>query len=134
MRGGALAVLAWATLNLILFIGNFIWDGKPVNAATAAFAAVITYVTGVGLWLSRREAIRRGPPEPHVEVEAVPQASLAATLIGLSIGCILFGLAWSKFLVYFGAGALLLSLGRLFVEKRSERATRRQLADEDEGP
>ncbi|MBV9196896.1 MAG: hypothetical protein JO168_22390 [Solirubrobacterales bacterium] len=132
MRGGAIAILAWATVLLVLFIGNWIWDAKPVNAATAAFAAVVTYATGVALWLARREALRPGPPAPRSEPESVPQSSLAAVLIGLSVGTILFGLAWANFLVYFGAGILVLSLGRLVLELRSERATRRRLLGEEE--
>lgn len=132
MRGGAIPILAWATLLLVLFIGNWIWDAKPVNAAEAAFAAVIVYGTGIALWLSHRESIKPGPPEPRPEAETVPQASLAAVLLGLSIACILFGFAWSNFLVYFGGGILLLSLGRLALEVRSERATRRRLLGEEE--
>ena len=42
--------------------------------------------------------------------------------IGLSIGCALFGIAWAKFLVYFGVGLLVLSVGRLVLELRAERA------------
>lgn len=124
MRGGAIPVLAWATLLLVLFIANWIWDDKPVNAATAAFAAVVIYIWGVVLWLRRREAIRRGPPEPASDTEAIPDASAAAMLIGLSVACILFGVVWAKFLVFFGAGMLLLSLGRLAQELRAERVSR----------
>jgi hypothetical protein len=51
---------------------------------------------------------------------------VAAVAIGLSVGCALFGLAWSKFLLYFGIGTLVASLGRLAVELHSERTTRRQ--------
>jgi hypothetical protein len=126
MRGGALAILIWATINLVLFIGNWIWDAKPVNAAEAGFAVLIIYATGVGLWLAGRESIRPGPPEPRPQVEAVPQASLAAVLVGLSTACILFGFAWSTFLVYFGAGLLLAALARLAIEVRSERISRRE--------
>lgn len=124
MRGGAIPVLAWGTLLLILFIGNWIWDDKPVNAATAAFAAMVIYIWAVVLWLRRREAIRRGPPEPQTEAEAVPDASAAAVLIALGAASILFGLVWAKFFVFFGAGVLVLALGRLALELRAERASR----------
>lgn len=126
MRGGAIPILAWGTILLALCIGNWVWDDKPVNGAVATAAVVIVYGFGIALWLARREAIRRGPPEPSLDPEAVPQASAAAVAIGLSVGCALFGLAWSKFLLYFGAGMLVLSLGRLAIELRSERTTRRQ--------
>ena len=123
MRGGAIAILAWATLNLVLFAGNAIWNSKAVSAAAAGTAVLIIYTLGIGVWLAGRDALRPGPPEPRSEVEAVPEASPGAVGAGLSVGCILFGLAWANFLVYFGFGALLVSLGRLVLEKRAERAS-----------
>ena len=133
MRGGAIPILAWGTLLLVLCIGNWVWNGKPVNAAAATAAVVIVYAFGIALWLARRESIRRGPPDPTTAPETVPQASVAAVAIGLSVGCALFGLAWSKFLLYFGVGTLLVSLGRLAIELRSERASRRR-GLRDRGP
>ena len=47
---------------------------------------------------------------------------MAAVGIGLSVGCALFGLAWSKFLLYFGVGTLVASLARLTIEVRAERS------------
>jgi uncharacterized iron-regulated membrane protein len=126
MRGGAIPLLAWGTLLLVLFIGNWIWDAKPVNAATAAFAAIVIYAFGLLLWLARRESIRRGPPEPRADPEEVPGHSLAAVLAGLSVAAVLFGLVWANFLVYFGAAVLLGSLGRLALELRAERQSRRR--------
>ncbi len=125
MRGGAIPLAIWGTLLLVLFIGNWIWDAKPVNAATAAFAALVIYLGALLLWLARRDAIKRGPPEPSAAPEAVPQGSLAAAGAGLAVGAILFGLAWANFLVYFGAAMLVLSLGRLALEVRAERESRR---------
>jgi uncharacterized iron-regulated membrane protein len=132
MRGGAIPILTWGTILLALCIGNWVWNDKPVNGAAATAAVVIIYAFGVVLWLARRESIRPGSPEPTAEPEAVPQASLAAVLIGLSVGCALFGVAWAKFLLYFGAGMLALAVGRLAIELRAERATRRQARGERE--
>jgi len=126
MRGGSIPILAWGTILLVLCIGNWVWNDKPVNAAPATAAVVIVYAFGIALWLARRESIRRGPPDPPAEPEAVPQASVAAVAIGLSVGCALFGLAWSKFLLYFGVGTLVAALGRLALELRSERTSRRR--------
>jgi hypothetical protein len=126
MRGGAIPIVTWGTILLVLCAGNWVWDDKPVNGAVATAAVAIVYAFGVALWLACREAIRPGPPERAKEPESVAQVSVAAVMIGLSIGCALFGLVWAKFLLYFGAGTLALSLGRLAVELRSERATRRQ--------
>jgi hypothetical protein len=124
MRGGAIPILAWGTILLVLAIGNWVWDAKPVNAGAASAAVAIVYVFGVALWLSRREAIHRGPPEPRPVLDSVPQASLAAAGIGVSLGCILFGVAWARFLVAFGIGVLVLSIGRLVLEMRAERRSR----------
>jgi hypothetical protein len=129
VRGGAIPLIAWGTLLLVLFIINWIWDAKPVNAATAAFAAVVIYAFAFLLWLARHEAIRRGPPEPSAEPQALPQMSLGAVLVGLSLGAILFGFVWAQFLVFFGIGLLLLSLGRVWLEVRAERATRAQVEE-----
>jgi hypothetical protein len=54
----------------------------------------------------------------------MPQASVAAAGIGVALGCILFGIAWAKFLVDFGIGLLVLSIGRLVLEMRHERRSR----------
>lgn len=124
MRGGAIPMLAWGTILLVLAIGNWVWDAKPVNGAAASAAVAIIYLFGVALWLSRREAIRRGPPEPRSDPDSIPQASLAAAGIGVSLGCILFGIAWARFLVDFGIGVLVLSIGRLVLEIRAERRSR----------
>jgi hypothetical protein len=132
MRGGAIPILAWGTILLVLCIGNWVWDDKTVNGAVATAAVVIIYAFGIALWLGRRESIRRGPPAPPTEPQAVPETSVAAAAIGLSVGCALFGLAWSKFLLYFGMGTLVASLTRLTIELRAERSSRRQvLRDRD---
>jgi hypothetical protein len=132
MRGGAIPLLAWATILLALFVGNWLWDQRAVNAAESALSALIIYAFGVALWLARRDSIRRGPPEAEAQTDAVPQHSLAAVLVGLSVATILFGVAWANFLVYFGAGALVLALGRLALELRSERRSRQALAGHEE--
>ena len=127
MRGGAIPLLAWGTVLLVLYAINWIWEGRAVQAAETVFAVFVIYGAGLLLWLARREAIRPGPPEPRAEPEAVPRLSLSAVLVGLSMGCLVFGIAWSKFLVYFGAGLLLASLGRMALEVRAERRSREAL-------
>jgi hypothetical protein len=42
---------------------------------------------------------------------------------------ILFGLAWANFLVYLGFALLIVALGRLAVEWRSQRASVRSMAE-----
>lgn len=130
MRGGAIPLLAWGTVLLVLYAINWIWEGKAIQFGTTLAAVLIIYAGAVLLWLARRDALRRGPPPAAPELEPVPQASTGAVFTGLSVGAILFGLVWAKFLVFFGAGTLVLSLGRLAVELRSERATRERLRGE----
>ena len=60
-------------------------------------------------------------------MEPVPTASFSAVLVGLSITCMLFGLAWSSFLIFFGGGLLLISLGRMALELRAERESERRV-------
>jgi formate hydrogenlyase subunit 3/multisubunit Na+/H+ antiporter MnhD subunit len=110
---------------VVLMVINWIWTDDAIQVGTFGFAALVTYITGALFFASRREAIRRGPPPHRAVREGVPSASLSAALIGLSAACILFGVAWSKFLIYFGAGVLLLSAGRMALELRAERETHR---------
>jgi O-antigen ligase len=130
VRGGAIPAIAWGTILLVLAIGNAVWDAKPVNGIEAFVATAIVYFVALLIWLARRDAIRRGPPRPETELEPVPQASTGAVFIAISLATILFGFAWSKFFVYFGGGILLLSLGRLAIEIRSERTTNRRVRQE----
>jgi uncharacterized iron-regulated membrane protein len=125
MRGGAIPILTWGTILLVLAIGNWVWDDKTVSGLAASSAVAIVYLFGLALWMARREALRRGAPEWRAEPESVPQTSLAAVGIGLSAGCALFGLAWAKFLLDFGIAMFIVSVGRLGLEIRAERASRR---------
>jgi hypothetical protein len=133
VRGGAIPVLAWGTLLLVLFIGNWIADDKGVNPAVAGFASGVIYVIGLLLWLLRRDAIRRGPPRPRADPEPLPTSSLGAAGLGLSLGCALFGIVWSKFLLYLGVAMFVVALGRIAMEVRAERMTRPLSRREEEG-
>jgi uncharacterized iron-regulated membrane protein len=135
MRGGAIPILTWGTILLVLAVGNWVWNGRPVGSGAASVAVLIVYGFGVAVWLARRrEALRRGPPEARTEPETVPETSLAAVGIGVSAGCALFGLAWAKFLLDFGIALFIVSVGRLVLEIRAERASRRAAVGEWERP
>ena len=131
MRGGSIPLLAWGTLLFVLFVGNWIWDDKPVNAATAAFAAIVIYGWAAAVALrSGRRALRRGPPEPDSTPQALPQASTGPVIAALGLASFVFGFTFSSFLIYFGAGLIVIGVGRALVEVRAERATRERVMRE----
>jgi uncharacterized iron-regulated membrane protein len=130
MRGGALPLLAWGTLLLVLFSINWIWEGRLIQVGTTTFAILIVYGSALALWWRRREAIQPGPPPAEIAPEALPSASAGAVIVGLAVACVLFGLVWAQFLVFFGLGMLALGLGRVTLERRDQRRARaRTLAD-----
>jgi hypothetical protein len=124
VRGGAIPLLAWGTILLVLYTGNWIWEGRPIQVASMVFAILVIYGGAAILWLLSRAALKRGPPPPQPELDVVPEASTGAVLAALGAASILFGLVWALFFVYFGAGLLLAALGRLALELRAERRTR----------
>ena len=124
MRGGALPLLAWGTLLLVSFSINWIWEGRLIQVGTTTFAILIVYGTALVLWCRRREAVRPGPPPVETVPEALPSASAGAVIIGLAVSCVLFGLVWAQFLVFFGLGMLALGLGRVTLERRDQRVAR----------
>ena len=50
------------------------------------------------------------------------------------IRSILFGLVWAQFIFFFGIGLFVVGLGRLAIELRSERASRRAMVDRAAAP
>jgi multisubunit Na+/H+ antiporter MnhC subunit len=122
VRGGAIPLLAWGTLLLVLYIGNWVWDGTGVNPAVTGLAVLLIYAGAVALTIrAGRRAGQTGPPEPERRPRAEPQASTGAALAALALASIVFGFTFGSFITYFGAGLLLIALGRLVVERRAQR-------------
>ncbi len=131
MRGGAIPLLAWGMLLAILGAINWIWTGDAIQVGTFAFAVLAVWAgAGLLIALAGRVALKRGTPEPSPGPEAVPQASLGAVLAALAVSSILFGFVFGTFPIYFGAGLLIVSIGRLTIERRAELRTRRRVARE----
>ena len=122
MRGGALPLLGWAALLAAFLAVNWIWTDDTIQVASFGFAVLITLVVAGYLALdSHREALRRGPPPPAAGPEAVPAASLGAALAGIAVAAVGLGLAFGRFLVFFGLGLLIVALGRLVGEVTAQR-------------
>jgi len=129
VRGGAIPLFSWGTLLLVLLIINLIWAGSQIQSEMFAFAVTAVYATALALSVARPESLRRGPPVRESAPEAVPRTSLAAMALGISMGAMMFGVVFGKFLVFIGGGVWLLAAGRLVVEVRAQR---RSLRGEEE--
>ena len=111
MRGGAIPLLFWALLLALSGTLNAIWAGITIQTATFGAAVIATLVTAAALLARPR---RRG-------AEAVPRASFAAAFTAVGLAVLLFGLTFGHFLIYFGAGMILVGLGGLLRELRAQR-------------
>ena len=47
MRGGSLPLLVWALLLLLLYLGDWIYEGAPTQAAASAGAVAIIALWGL---------------------------------------------------------------------------------------
>lgn len=121
MRGGAIPVLLWAGLVLILLAVNAVWTTDRIQILMFGFAVFVLLAAVIGLWLSHRQALRKGPPSLRTTPEAVPATSLAALGLGLSTAAMLFSVVFGKFILFIGAGVWVVSAGRLWVEVRAQR-------------
>jgi hypothetical protein len=126
VRGGALPVLAWSAILVLLYAGNWVWSGKSVEVFETCFALAAIVLFALLLAALNRAAVHRGPPEPTPGVEPIPEFSFGAIGAALAIGCAALGAAFGHFLIYFGAGLFVVSLARLAQELRSSRLTARR--------
>lgn len=132
MRGGAIAPLVWSGLLIVMMVINIIWTaGNLIQASTFAFAILMVWLLGLALLrLSPREALRKGEPQLRTEPEALPSASAAAAMAGVGLGAFSFGWVFGGFWIYFGAGIVVICLGRLILERRAQHAAYRRYLDE----
>lgn len=122
MRGGAIPLAVWGLVLAVLFALNVVWTGKGLNAAMAAFAVVATFgFAAAFLFLRPREAFRRGDPDATEEPAAIPSASIGSVLLAVGAAAIVYGFAFGHFLIYFGAGLMVVSIGILAREVTAQR-------------
>lgn len=125
MRGGAIPLLVWGSLLAVLGAISWIWTGDAIQVGTFGFAILVVIASATGAVLLARPAIKRGPPKPRSDPEAIPADSVGAAVAGLSVASILFGFVFGRFFVLFGVGILLASLGRMAIELRAQRRSER---------
>ena len=131
MRGGAIPLLVWALILAILYALNVVWTGNGLNAAMAGFAVAATAGTAFVFIALRRDALRRGEPQPCAEPRTIPTASFGAVLLAVGVASTVYGFDFGHFLVYFGIGLILAALGVLAREASTERSALRRRRGED---
>jgi len=133
MRGGAIPLLVWALILAVLYALIAVWTGNGVNVALAGFAVAATLGVALALVALRPgEALRKGQPPPSPEPQAIATASFGAVLFAVGVAAFVFGFEFGHFLVYFGAGLMVVAIGVLARERNTERrALRRWRREED---
>jgi hypothetical protein len=132
VRGSSVPVLVESLLLAAMLAMNWIWTSDMIQVATFAFAVLVLAGAAIGLAVaSKGDSVRRGAPPAEVSMLTQPQSSLGAVLAAIALAATIFGLAFGRFLVFFGAGLFIASLGRLAVEQRAQRRARREVNWED---
>jgi hypothetical protein len=126
MRGGSIPLLAWGALLAVLMAICWIWTGDAVQVGTFGFAVLVVWGSAALIAAQGgRDVVRRGEPRQVRGAEAIPTASLGAVLVAVAVGSIVFGFAFGRFLVFFGAGLLVVSVGIVIFEVRGQRRAAR---------
>lgn len=133
MRGGSIPLLAWGLVLFVALVLNWIWtQGDAIQVGMFGFAVVVIW--GFGLLFavrSRRESLHRGAPTPSTAPQTVPEISWGAFGIAAGVAAVMFGFEFGRFLVYFGAGLLIASLGLVVIERRGERRAQREFVNRE---
>lgn len=133
MRGGAIPLLVWGFILVVLYALNVIWTGKGLDAAMAGVAVAATFGTALAfIALRPREALRKGEPSPSEEPRAIVSASYGSVLLAVGVGSLVYGFAFGHFLVYFGAGLIVVSVGIIAREKHAQRRALRRWRDQEQ--
>lgn len=129
MRGSALPLLAWSVFIGGLEITLYIWSGREVPVLAYGFGVAVILVLAGGL-ISRqgREAIKPGePPSRAGHLITIPDISLGAPLFAVGVAFIAFSFVFGRAPLFIGGGIVVISLVRMFVERRHELRARREM-------
>ena len=80
MRGGAIPLLAWGTLLLVLLLGNWVWTEDTIQVGLFAMATGIIYATAARLTAgiaSGSDAGAGGPRRTAWRFSAMNSAAVA---------------------------------------------------------
>ena len=108
-------VLAWAALLTVLTVVLWLWTADELPPALFGGAALLGWLVGLYLLL--------GPSVP-AQVRPVPELSLPSVLVALAIAMLVVGALVGVWLVFIGAGALVLGLVGVARELLMERRLR----------
>jgi len=114
---GVTALLAWAGLLALAGALNAVWTGKAIQIGTFAFA--VSAILLLAAVLAATAPARTDRPQ------AITRSSFATALAAAGLAVLLFGLTFGHFLVYFGAGMIVVGLARLLLELRAQRRASR---------
>ncbi len=126
-------MLIWSGLLLVLYAGNWVWEGKKIDTGQTLFAVALILAWAIGIALASRHALRGGAPARETEPETAPEASFGSAGLAIAVAIAAFGAIFGHFLYYFGAAVALLSLGRIALEVRASRRTRAGVLTAREG-
>jgi hypothetical protein len=111
----AVPFFAWAALLTVLAVVLWAWTSDDLPPAVFGAAAAIVWVAGlVALFVRRRRPGARPAPD----------LSLASAFVAFAVAALVLGALVGRWLVYLGAGLLLIGLVGVARELRAQRRAR----------
>jgi hypothetical protein len=114
MRGESAVVLFWGLLVSGLAAGLAVFTTEALQLGLFLAAITVTVLTGIALWaFPRRERPRR------IRDLSLPTLALAA-----GVALLVFGVGFGRWLMFVGAGVVVVALGAIARETRAGREVR----------
>jgi hypothetical protein len=111
----AVPMFAWAAFLTVLAVVLWFWTSDALPPAVFTGSAAIAWAAGF-VALATRRPLRR--------VRAAPDLSVASALVAFAVAMLVLGALLGRWLVYLGAGTLLVGLGGVARELRAQRRVR----------
>jgi hypothetical protein len=111
----AVPFFAWAALLSVLASVLWVWTSDDLPPAVFTGAAGVVWLAGlVALFV----------PRPTAGSRAAPDLSLASAFVAFAVATLVLGALIGRWLVYVGAGLLLVGLAGVARELRAQRRAR----------